>query len=443
MRTCLLFLILLSGFVKSQAQSKLVVAGVIKDSVTNDLIRDVTVFEQKNEKNKVISNRWGKFYLTLIVIDNKLPVVVVKSMFYDTYYYKLTKQDLRKYQNDTLHLEIKLNFITLKPFVKSAAPDTVFGSKELSVSDYEFYDNHFVMLTYEKRLDKGSKLLYVDQNQNILSSYTIPDLAKSLYKDFTGKVHVVCQHKVYEVNITDDVIQLYPISTEHFEQQIVPWIDTAETNLYMSNFVWYYPKFDYYAYNLEDSTFNKMYTVIDKPLMDLYLAQYKYVDGQDKVRAMKAELATGIDREIWIAIWTGFPNSIYYHQLYAPMFVKNDTVLIFDHYTHKMYRFNQNNQPIDSIDISYHLDTDKKNWKEQLIKDPIRNAIYSVFLREGKYYLKELNTNTGEIVNTYRLTYKYPECIKVYDGYAYYIYRPFESSQKKFLYKEKLSPLTN
>lgn len=439
MRTCFLFILLFSCS-NVFAQRKIVVEGVIKDSITKAVLRDVTVYEENNPANKVISNRLGKFYLTINLKENEFPVIVVKSIMYDTTRYKFSKSDIRNLKSkDTLFVSINLNFLTLGEFVKSAAPDTVFGSKQLSVSDFEFHGENFVMLVYERRLDKGSKVIYVDKNQNVLSSFTVPDVAKSLYKDFTGKIHVVCEKKVYQIEITDNVMQFYPIKNDFFESQVKPWVDTAEAKAYMSNFVWYYPQFDYYVYGMEDSTFKKLYTVTDKPLMQLYRAQYKYVDGQDKVQAMKAELATGVDKEIWIAIWTGFPNSIYYKQLYAPMFVKEDTVLIFDHYSNKMYRFNSENNPIDTIDINYHLGYDKKSWEEQLLKDPITNSIYSLFLREGNYYLKELNTSTGEIMNSFKLAFRYPEKIKVNDGYVYYIYRPYESAQKKFLYKEKIS----
>jgi hypothetical protein len=49
-----------------------------------------------------------------------------------------------------------------------------------------------------------------------------------------------------------------------------------------------------------------------------------------------------------------------------------------------------------------------------------------------------LNTSTGEIEKVHPLYYKYPEKLKVKNGYAYYIYRPFESLQNKYLYREKL-----
>jgi hypothetical protein len=233
-------------------------------------------------------------------------------------------------------------------------------------------------------------------------------------------------------------LSLTKTERKFFDEQVKPWVDTAKYKAYYSNFVSFYPAFDYFAYSTIDSSATKLKTVIDEPLMELYRAQYKYVEGRDKLEAFRMELATGIDKEIWIAVWTGFPNSLYYKQLYAPMFIRNDTIMIFDHYKNKLFRYDRNNHAIDSLDITYHNSSDKKEWEELLIQDRNKQRIFSVFLRAGIYYLKELNTSTGEIIKVHDLQYKYPEKLKVKDNYAYYIYRPFESLQNKYLYREKL-----
>lgn len=428
------------------SQQHIVVSGTVREEPENSgqknlrPIRDVKIYAENKEETAVFTNRLGNYCITLDLQENETPVLVFKSMLHDIYKRPLKRNELRKTGDDTLYIDVTLNFYTLPAVEVSAAPDTVFGSKELSVSDFEFHgEDHFIMLAYEKKLDKGSKLLYVNQYRDVLSSYTIPDLAKELYSDFAGRHYVICEKRVYEINVRDDILSLFPIEHDFFEKQIRPWVDTSESAAYFSNHVWYYPEFDYYAYNTGDSAFKKLHTVIDKPLMELYRAQYKYVDGRDKLEAYRAQRATGVDKEIWIAIWSGFPKSIYYHSLYAPMFVQNDTILIFDHYSNKLFRYNSSHEAIDSIDITYHNGPDKKQWEELLIKDSGNQLIYAVYLKEGRYFLKELNTGSGEIKSVHRLTYKYPERLKIKDGYAYYIYRPYESAQKKFLYREKIA----
>jgi len=401
-------------------------------------VMNAKVYIENNEKSVVYTNRLGNFYLMVDIGNNKNPVLVISSVQYDIYKLQLKRNEIKTASTDTLKLKINLKFHELGTGVTvTARPDTVFSSEKLSVSDFEFHEKNYVMLVYEKKLEKDSKVIYVNENNQVLSSFTVPDVAKELYKDFAGKIYVVCEKKTYQVEVRDDVLSLYPLENNYFDKQVRPWVDTTENKAYFSDFVWYYPEFDYYVYNVEDSSYKNIRKVIDRPLMDLFRAQYKYVDGRDKLTAYRAQLETGVDKEIWIAIWSGFPNSIYYKELYAPMFIKDDTIMIFDHYTNKLFRYNSDNEPIDSVDISYHIGPDKKEWEQLLVKDLELGTIYSIYLRGGKYYLKELNTSTGEVKNVFSLYYKYPEQLQVKDGYAYYIYRPFESTQKKFLYKEK------
>ena len=49
-----------------------------------------------------------------------------------------------------------------------------------------------------------------------------------------------------------------------------------------------------------------------------------------------------------------------------------------------------------------------------------------------------VNTKTGAINKQIKLKHRYVDEIKVYDNFVYYIYREFESIQKKTLYKERL-----
>ncbi len=440
MKKWILTLLCSLSLLSIQAQQAITITftGKVTDSESGELIKDARVYIEHQEKQQTRSNRAGHYTLTVTLNPQSPAVLVVSDMRYEIFKHSLKKQDIRKADGDTIRVDAQLRYRMLPDMQVSAAPDVVFSSKEIHVSDFEFYEDNLVLLVYEKRLQKSSKVAYADKNQQILSSFTIPDVAKELYRDFAGRIYVIAEKRNYEVSVRDDILSLLPIEKEYFEKQIEPWVDTTELGAYFSNFLWFYPEFNYYLYNRYDSTANHLRTIIDKPLMELYRAQYKYVSGRDKLQALRAELATGIDKEIWVAIWSGFPNSIYYHQLYAPMFVREDTVLIFDHYSNKLYSFDSENRPLDSIDISYHTGTDKKEWEHKLVQDYETRDIYSVYLRGGKYHLKELNTATGEIRQVYRLYYKYPERLRVKDGYAYYIYRPFESLQKKYLYREKI-----
>jgi hypothetical protein len=92
----------------------------------------------------------------------------------------------------------------------------------------------------------------------------------------------------------------------------------------------------------------------------------------------------------------------------------------------------------DSVRISYHKESRKSGWEQPLIQDKKSNKIYGVFERNGYTFLSQIDMKTGLIVKSFRLYYKYVEHIQVIDDIIYYVYRPFESVQKKYIYQEKL-----
>jgi hypothetical protein len=53
--------------------------------------------------------------------------------------------------------------------------------------------------------------------------------------------------------------------------------------------------------------------------------------------------------------------------------------------------------------------------------------------------LKRIDMKTGKIIGSFKLSNQYVEKIKIKGDYVYYIYRPFESLQEKFVYKELIS----
>ena len=78
----------------------------------------------------------------------------------------------------------------------------------------------------------------------------------------------------------------------------------------------------------------------------------------------------------------------------------------------------------------------KRHAAEPIIKDKDEHKLYVLFLKNGYYYLKPVSLNDGSTSVSFKLGYRYVENVKVENGFVYYIYRPYESAQKKYLYRE-------
>jgi hypothetical protein len=103
-----------------------------------------------------------------------------------------------------------------------------------------------------------------------------------------------------------------------------------------------------------------------------------------------------------------------------------------------MLIFNVFGDVIDTVSIYHHYNPRKTGWKKNVIQDKVTGAIYAVFELNGFSYLGLIDGKTGKIDKKVKLAFKYVDKIRVNNNFVYYIYRPFESLQRKYLYREQL-----
>ena len=430
-------LVLLFISFAGMAQTSYTIKGKIKNPIGNP-VENANVFFSTKSKQKVRSDAEGNFSITLK--DNSPTELIISHVSYKQEKVLITKSLLRKAKNNTIELTVTLEYRTLPQIIvrSKARPDTVFGSEITSVSDYEFIGNNMVLLSYTKSLKKNAFLQLTSKRNKLISTYKTPPNPKRLFKDFEGNLHLITKTKVFLITIVKNEFRLRPIDKDNFYQLTTKIIDTCQSHFLYSNFSNAYPAFDYFAQELTDTVATKLHHVENYFMMDLYRAEYKYAPAKQKLWAFRKEIKTGVDKEIWIGA-TNFTQSLYYEPLYAPLFVNNDTILIFDHYSDQLLKINSQFEKIDSIGISYHKDKEKKNWEQPILKDKEEKKIYGLFLKNGYYYLKPINLKDGSTFISFKLNYRFAENVKVENGYAYYIYRPYESSQKKYLYREVIN----
>lgn len=415
---------------------KTVLYGLIKDKESKSLVDNVNI----SCNSTLMRAGTGGFY-AMPVNSNEMAVLKFSRTGYNQYTKTITKDQLNG--KDSLRLDIFLipAVIELSPVEISAVenPDTVIGNNSFFVQDFEFAGTDLLLLTTDRSTDAWSVQL-ASEEQKILSRFPIPvnDVIR-LYRDFLGYINVICKEEVYRVKIKNKKIILQQLPKKDFDWMIKPCVDTINAAIYFSNYRDDYPRFSYFAYNKNDSTKVFVRSVVDKDLELEYAFEYEFLKPHEKLYARKIEQQTGIDKHDVAAYMTDFAHSRWFTPLYAPMFIIRDTVLIFDHYTDKIYKYDSHNKSVDSIPISYHHPKKWREWRRQLLKDDSTSSIYGIFLKDGYTYLKEIDTHTGEIASVSRLSFQFVSNVKVKNGYGYYIYRPFGSLQTKFLYREKLS----
>ena len=425
----------------SAEAQEFVLHGKIVD-VEGDPVKNVKVFVDGEPNNFVRSDEKGVYSLTALLAEGDS--VKFRSIRFDPYTEVISKRTLKKARRrdqDTIFIDVIMPDRTLNIFeVRPNVPDTVYGTQEYSVEDFEFMPNgDLLMLTYEKTLSKGAVLRLLDDNREEVDKYYVLGDAVELKKDYRGNVHLLNEERIYLVRIEKGKIYAYLESRDYYFKYLAPVLDTIGSKIYFSNYSDIYPAFDYFEFDRNDSTYNTILKVEDSSMMEFYRAEFKYVDVRTKIWAHEKQLETGIDKEIWVGA-TVFTNSLYYQPLYAPLFkTGEDTIVVFDHYKNRMFRYTPDEGFVDSTRISYHLQARRSGWEQPLLHDKVTGNVYAMFEKGGYTYLSEIDKNTGIVKASFKLYFKYVERIQIVNGKVYYIYRPFESIQKKYIYSEKLS----
>lgn len=433
-----LFLLLASfGFAQQQ-----VLRVELMDEATGSKVKNAQLLLiSESEKIQTVSNSEGLAFFLISNKEDLLRLEIEHYFFKDTVLTDFV-QKIRTINDDTLSLIIDFEFdgqseqeVTI---FSNKLPDTVYGSKELSVADFELIDNNrIILLAYEKRLKKGSQVMLYENGQ-ILSTLRVPNKAERLIRDFRGNIHIQCAKVIYSVYVDEyDAIRLGALDKKYYFKYLAPIVDTNQSKLYFSNYNPDYPAMDYMYVDKMDTTYKHLLNIEDELMMDLYTSEYLWVDVRTKLWAMEMESQTGIDKRIWVGA-NYFTQSIYYEEIYAPMFMRNDSLFVFDHYSEYMFVLNAEGEKLDSLPIYYHLNERQSGWEKLLLQDQVTGQIYSVYNKMGYTYIKWIDPNTGEARKTQRLHFRYVEKLEIRDNKIYYIYRPFESTQKKFLYEEDL-----
>lgn len=430
-------IIFASNFV--QAQDSVVVVIELTESKEKDPINNANGTFSYDGQKKLLSSKMGRFVFKTTVGTNVNANITHNA--YESIYKTLKISKNYNYDsiffNYEMNLNIKIQDIVGVDVVAPGIPKIIYKSKRLHVQDFEVLeDGRLVLLTYPKQLKKGSELLLYDGSK-VLNTFSVPGVATDLVRDYRGNPHVVCKENVFGIHVNGNKIGISTLEKEYFFTYVAPIVDTNTSKMYFTTFRWDYPAFDYYVYDQLDSTYQKIMGVEDELMMELYRSEYKWVDVRTKLWAKNLEIQTGKDAERWVGE-KYFTRSIYYEELYAPLFHRNDSLFVFDYYKDKLYTYGANAEILDSTSLLHHYQPRKTGWKKHLIQDRTTGEIYALYDRAGYSYLGWIDAKTGEVKQQVKLSKRYAEHIKIDGNYVYYVFREFESIDKKQLWKERL-----
>ena len=437
----LAFLISVSGVSIGQATHEL--RGTVLDAVSEKPLRDVHIGVQGTALGAV-SDADGHFDLRLARTTGV--VLLVSRVGYADHEQRVEDRAL----TDGVRVVVRLSPTAVElpeAIIQRPAPEVVYQRDDLHVGDYLTNDEGVWVLTYERpklvhRADEQGRQVFREARLHLLDttfterySIRLPTDVRRLRHDAKHRVIVEGVRCAWVAALRNGEVALEEISLQLLREQVLPWTDSIPGQLLGSNYDATFPAFSHFAFDLNDQDPRTICTVQDDFRMELFRSQYKYMSGHDKVVAMDLAVETGVDAEIIAGYMTGFHHDIYYKPPYAPLFVVRDTLCVFDHYKERIRRFLPDHTEVGAVPIGYHRE---RYWKTRLVQDRSSGAVYALFARNLRTWLREVDTRTGQLGPQRTLDDPFPEEVQVHGGHAYFIYRPYGSLQHRTLYRQRI-----
>jgi hypothetical protein len=417
MKLCKLFYLFFLLQIQGLCQSNYTIKGIVVDSDSKEPIPYVFIRLIDTEKY-FITDSLGKF---------KFNSLNTKFDFnFQHLNYKKNALTIDTLKNTTTELTLvfrlqKKENILGEIVISSKTEITNVAS---NIIDYNFIDNKIVVLNYKVPPHQSEITILNEQldTLNISKLYFEPE---SLFKDCFGNIHVLSADSSYQLFYQNAVLGIYaPYPIIEFEKKL--------GNCYTStnDFIYFIEKRGsimitntiFRPFPSKNDALSYFYITKKTKKKDALFDAFDKRHGAERKEDNEAEKRAIAMNTVYISP-TIFRETIVLDEIYAPLFVVNDSLIVFDFINNEINIF-KNNTTISKTKIDFHI---TKTWKRLMLFDDIRHKTYSKYTEDDKFIIKEIdyiNGKVGKSFNLPNLCFK----LKIMNGKTYYLMKNSNNS---------------
>jgi hypothetical protein len=409
--------------------------GKVLDKETKRPLSNVN-FTVRNSKVGTTSDSKGEFSFYLDTIPAILTVSHVgystKKIILDTSTYKMTLYLLP---------EAKM----LREVVISAKKqETIFKDDHYAVLDFEIDSGAIYLLVYRNRFSKAELLCRTPGGDTLATSGLLPFSAKRLVKDCLGFLHVFSGDSVWQVfKRGSRIVLIHPVTTRKYDEVLEDCIASTQDLLYFKR-------------TTNRGLGTEFYTIDRKTNFQRHISQVR----DEK----KAKMLRRNPEDAWMLMSPLQPdqNAGKLAETRADMDgSRNATVewywvrkIIYPPIKTFLYRigeficiFNTPNLQMEFYDLegnySYKIalklyGSGEGRWTYDILIDAITLKVYTTYLKNGVLSLHEIDLNTGELSKAITVQHLFPQKLRVFDNYLYYLYDDPQTPDNKMLFRQRL-----
>lgn len=394
---------------------------VVDDSTGEAIIHCAVKLAGTNQG--VLTDTMGKFSMTT---TGDIVELEIRQLGYDT---------KKLFVNSSTNAQV---LIRLKPSqyrlptveISDAKVELVHKDKTLYMYDYEFMDDHLVLVVHDKA-ERRSKLVAIDDNDSIIAGTFAQSAPGRLERDCQGTLYAISQEHAMKVEFQNGVLTTVAYPIEDYNRYVKPCIGYLDQTVYLEK--WHNNQFKEFFYQPNGKgPASSLHIVLNKERVMQMAEEGFPIDELTKPGDILRNPASDSPAVMFELF---FLQKTFFAPVYSPLFVLDGHVLVFDHVNGEILKYAFPNLPPQSTPVSYHKE---KRWQKEIYADPERGEAYTVFLRNGLTTLKEIDLVSGKLLNEWTVPKQFISKIMIRNGVAYFMYKDKIYDDVNRLYRMRL-----
>lgn len=389
---------------------------------------DHVVIQSDNGSIKLMSNKNGQF---ILINDPN----VRSFIFYKMGYRKKTLSAAELLSMDTvrlMQLQVELDEVV----VRNNKIDTIVKDKRYYVDDYCILPDHNFLIITSRPNAAGFELCYYDKVKGIVQKKIFKnESGEHLVTDCFKNIHLVTndysRQIFFDSENSFDLLAKYP--RRIFDSTIAACVLKTDTQVVM--------KQEAAAQRLQMTYYAAM---VHAPFVN-YIRISKHGSGpffsgqyNERMREMRdheVEDSKMFAKNEYVAESqiVMFYQSIA-RQLYYPMFLKNDTVVVFDFQENKILFLAADGSELKHVALDPHDFMTMRDF--EIIHDEAAQKFYLKIKTTDRCYLKLIDVYSGKIVKTIKLEKIFAQNVQIAGDRIYYLVKEKQWDDTQYLYQQ-------
>jgi hypothetical protein len=414
----------------------------IKGKVVNEMGIPVKNASVQIDIHNTRTNSEGFFYLK----NQNFPAqITVKSNSYDEF------QDILLFPEkwkDTLMVFVVMTSKTTQleeVTINANGKFWVYPKKQTNVLDFKLEPNGNILLCCSDA--RRYFLRQVNESGDQIYETSIRKHPRQIRTDCNGKCHLIYNDSIYETSIIGESVGIFsPVSYSKAIGLLDNCSYSDDTSIIIRTYMNQKQYLEYLLISKKTHTSQVLYVSEDRQ-KKRQLQDYKRENKLTVQEILKESDANhhdqlSNDRDDIKKVRERYNTQQFYDlillkPIYVPLFELNDSLIIFDHPNDSAIVFTKTGTRVRSFPISYQY---FKGWKNELIPNLEKTAIYARFERDGITSLKKINLMTGKAADEVEIReHIFPEHIQIHRDFIYYIYKDYLDLSMHYIFKQHLT----